>query len=182
MTSSPFSTLSQFNNLKKLSIRNYAFSIFFFLILFGNCFINHVYSSLTLYVKYNYQNGLPEGTTILPDGTYSIPQNNSQKRTFSKISKHLINRNQIDNKILIGDPISGVPQVVLFTSLNNGDPGIKEPFAVDHDLFKNVKMAVTLILRNDMLRLESQASTIDHVSITSGIVKINDFYFMKIFY
>ena len=127
----------------------------------------------------NFQNGLPEGTTILPNGTYSKPQNNSSleltNRTFLKRNEHFINRNQkIDSKskILIrkrGVPTtSGAPKVILFTSLNNGDPGVKEPFAVDCNLFKDVKVGVTLLRRIDMLRLKSLVSTIDHASITSG--------------
>jgi hypothetical protein len=123
----------------------------------------------------NFQYDLSEGTTILPNGTYSISQNNPslqlKKRTFSKKNEHFINRNEMNNKIIMrkrGESTSGVPQVILFTSMNNGDPGIKEPFAIDRDLFKDFKVGVTLLLRNDMLHLESLASTIDHVSVTSG--------------
>ncbi|CAB5107558.1 unnamed protein product [Rhizophagus irregularis] len=123
----------------------------------------------------NFQNGLPEGTTILPNGTYSIPQNNPSllsTKTFSKRNEHFINRNEMNNKIIMrkrGESTSGVPQVILFTSMNNGDPGIKEPFAVDRDLFKDFKVGVTLLLRNDMLHLESLTSTIDNVVITSDV-------------
>ncbi|CAB4389335.1 unnamed protein product [Rhizophagus irregularis] len=123
----------------------------------------------------NFQNGLPEGTTILPNGTYSIPQNNLSllsTKTFSKRNEHFINRNEMNNKIITrkrGESTSGVPQVILFTSMNNGDPGIKEPFAVDRDLFKDFKVGVTLLLRNDMLHLESLTSTIDNVVITSDV-------------
>ncbi|CAB4424200.1 unnamed protein product [Rhizophagus irregularis] len=123
----------------------------------------------------NFQNGLPEGTTILPNGTYSIPQNNPSllsTKTFSKRNEHFINRNEMKNKIIMrkrGESTSGVPQVILFTSMNNGDPGIKEPFAVDRDLFKDFKVGVTLLLKNDMLHLESLTSTIDNVVITSDV-------------
>lgn len=130
----------------------------------------------------NFQNGLPEGTTILSNGTYSISQNNPSllptKQTFSKRNEHFIDRNEMNNKIIMrkrGESISGVPQVILFTSMNNGDPGIKEPFAVDRGLFKDFKVGVTLLLRNDMLHLESLTSTIDHVVITSGKRNINLF-------
>ncbi|GBC07516.1 hypothetical protein RclHR1_07500001 [Rhizophagus clarus] len=124
----------------------------------------------------NFQNGLPEGTTILPSGTYSISQNNSllqpTNQTFSKRNEHFSNRNEMNNKIIMKKRVestSGIPQVILLTSMNNGDPGIKEPFAIDRDLFKNFKVGVTLLLKNDMLHLESLTSTIDHVSITSDI-------------
>lgn len=134
----------------------------------------------------NFQNGLPEGTTILPNGTYSIPQNNPSllsTKTFSKRNEHFINRNEMNNKIIMrkrGESTSGVPQVILFTSMNNGDPGIKEPFAVDRDLFKDFKVGVTLLLRNDMLHLESLTSTIDNVVITSGKRKINLFLIINL--
>ncbi|CAG8605170.1 10207_t:CDS:2 [Funneliformis caledonium] len=115
---------------------------------------------------------------ILPNETYLIPQNDSSmqptKRTFplTKKYEHFINRNQINNKILMkqrGEPTSVVPQVILFTLLNNGDPGIKELFMVDHNLFKNTKVGVTLLRKDGMLHLESLVSTINHVSITSGM-------------
>ncbi|CAI2189384.1 11705_t:CDS:2, partial [Funneliformis geosporum] len=124
----------------------------------------------------NFQNDESEGAKILPNGTYLIPQNDSSlqptKRTFplAKKYEHFINRNQIYNKKLMklrGEPTSVVPEVILFASLNNGDPGIKEPFMVDRNLFKEIKVGVTLLRKDDMLHLESLVSTIDHVSITS---------------
>ncbi|RIA80627.1 hypothetical protein C1645_810371 [Glomus cerebriforme] len=140
---------------------------------FSDLILRNKWITQDLILPDNFQNGLPEGTTILPNGTYSISQNNSPtKRTFSKRNELFINRNQINNKVLVrkrGEITSGIPQVILLTSLNNGDPGFKEPFAVDHNLFKDFKVGVTLLLRNDMLHLETLISTIDHVSITSDV-------------
>ncbi|CAG8566454.1 5319_t:CDS:2, partial [Acaulospora colombiana] len=147
----------------------------------------------------NNQTGLLDGTTILPNGTYSIPVNNTadvKKRMASSTPSPLIacdcahpldckdqcgelvrktfesrNSGIVQQLMRRDDPIpsSGIPQVVVFTSTNGGDPGIKEPLD-NQGKIQNAKVGLTLLRKDDVAKLMNLSNVTSKVSVTSGNV------------
>lgn len=103
---------------------------------------------ISLSVNNNFN--FPTGTKILYNGTHLIPDNSNDNVTSGATS-------------------SGIPQVIAFTSVNGGDPGVNEPIN-NLETVQKAKVGLTLLRIDDMDQLINLANQTDHVSITSGII------------
>ncbi|CAG8462695.1 31175_t:CDS:2 [Gigaspora margarita] len=133
---------------------------------------------------------LPDGSTILPNGTITYSandvgvkrrnENNGQYKYFiSKSSydqRRSIHYNSLQNQKRVNIHKSDIsfnindllPKVIAFTSLNGGDPGVKEPI-YNRDLLRNASVGLTLLRKDDMTLIQSLNANIDHIKITSNI-------------
>ncbi|RHZ83019.1 hypothetical protein Glove_100g25 [Diversispora epigaea] len=91
---------------------------------------------------------------ILYNGTYLIPNNNNSNNTN--------NNNALSNS-------SGIPQVIVFTSINGGgDPGVKEPIN-NFLIMQEARVGLTLLRSDDMNQIINLANQTTHVSVTSDV-------------
>ncbi|CAG8442131.1 13756_t:CDS:2 [Cetraspora pellucida] len=128
------------------------------------------------------QFSLPNGSTILPNGTISYPTNNVDVKKRNENNEQCkyydqqrsINCNSLQNqkrdihKSDVSFNINDLlPKVIAFTSLNGGDPGVKEPI-YNRDLLRNVSIGLTLLRKKDTTLIQSLNANIDHIQITSN--------------
>ncbi|CAG8485845.1 5064_t:CDS:2 [Cetraspora pellucida] len=124
----------------------------------------------------------PNGSTILPNGTISYPTNNVDVKKRNENNEQCkyydqqqsINCNSLQNqkrdihKRDVSFNINNLlPKVIAFTSLNGGDPGVKEPI-YNRDLLRNVSIGLTLLRKKDATLIQSLNANIDHIQITSN--------------
>ncbi|CAG8449317.1 18304_t:CDS:2 [Racocetra fulgida] len=135
------------------------------------------------------QSSLPSGSTILSNGSIFYPTNNTdvkrrnenngqckyfiskssydQQRSINCNSLQNQNQNRDFRKRDVSFSINDLlPKVIAFTSLNGGDPGIKEP-VYNRDLLRNVSVGLTLLTKDDTTLIQSLNANIDHIKITS---------------
>ncbi|KAF0432785.1 hypothetical protein F8M41_005163 [Gigaspora margarita] len=132
---------------------------------------------------------LPDGSTILPNGTIAYSandvgvkrriENNGQYKYFISKSydqRRSIHCNSLQNQKRVNIHKRDIsfnindllPKVIAFTSLNGGDPGVKEPI-YNRDLLRNASVGLTLLRKDDMTLIQSLNANIDHIKITSNI-------------
>ncbi|CAG8446568.1 9826_t:CDS:2 [Dentiscutata heterogama] len=135
------------------------------------------------------QSSLPDGSTILPNGTIAYSannvgvksrnENNGQCKYFiskSSYERRSINRNSLQNQKRVNIHKRDVsfnindllPKVIAFTSLNGGDPGVKE-LIYNRDLLRNASVGLTLLRKDDTTLIQSLYANIDHIKLTSNI-------------